>query len=217
MLQLASLAEGRDQEYEQRLANDELHHPLLASLRLRLQNKTQKRKYEANGTEPSQTQSDNVLSGIVVEAAPCTFTDIPNDSVQAIHGLLAGRTETTERLSAVPLDKLEPSPFYNMLADGKPVDKAVTLLHFKQRSNGKQHSQGFRIISERVQDHTAVAATEPTNKNCYATVALCTVEKMPDFAVAKDVTAIAVISKVVAPSNRNSTQQISTSKPWKLS
>ena len=87
-----------------------------------------------------------------------------------------------------------------MLADGQPVDKAVTLLHFTQRSNGKQHSHGFRVISERVQDHTAVAATESSNKNCYATVALCTVEKVTDFTVAKDVTAIAVISKVVAPS-----------------
>ena len=71
MLQLASLAEGQDQEYEQRLANDELRHPvLLASLRLRVQNKTQKRNDEADGTKPSQTQSDNVVSGIVVEAAP---------------------------------------------------------------------------------------------------------------------------------------------------
>ena len=155
---------GQHQEYEKRLANDEPRHPVLASLRLRVQNKTQKRNYEADGTEPSQTQSDNVLSGIVVEAAPCTFTDIPNDSVQAIHGLLAGRTETTERLSAVPLDKLEPSPFYNMLADGKPIDKAVTLLHCAQRSNGRQHSHGFRIISERVQDHTAVAATESSTR-----------------------------------------------------
>ena len=42
--------------------------------------------------------------------------------------------------------------------------------------------------------------TESTNKNCYATVALCKVEKVTDFSVAKDVTAIAVISKVVAPS-----------------
>ena len=94
--------------------------------------------------------------------------------MQAIHGLLAGRTETTERLAAVPLDKLEPSPFYNMLADGQPVDKAVALLHFTQRSNGKQHAHGLSIISERVQDHTAVGATESTNKNCYATVSLCT-------------------------------------------
>ena len=98
------------------------------------------------------------------------------------------------------MDKLRPSPFYNMLADGKPVEKALTLLHFTQRSSGKQHKHGFRIITERVQDATVGAATELTKENCYATVALCTVEKSPDFAAAKDATAMAVISKVVAPS-----------------
>ena len=36
--------------------------------------------------------------------------------------------------------------------------------------------------------------------NQYATVALCTVEKVTDFSTVKDTTAIAVISKVVAPS-----------------
>ena len=38
--------------------------------------------------------------------------------------------------------------------------------------------------------------------NQYATVALCTVEKVPDFSIVKDTTAIAVISEVVAPSKR---------------
>ena len=201
MLQLASLADDQANEYEHRLANDELRHPLLASLRLHLQNKPRKRESETNPTEFSQTQSDNVLSAVVVEAAPSTFTDIPNDSVQAIHGLLAGSTQTSERLAATSLDKLKPSPFYNMLADGKPVHKALTLLHFTQRGNGKQHANGFRIITERVRDPTADAATELTNENCYATVALCTVEKITDFSTAKDAVAIAVISKVVAPSN----------------
>ena len=36
MLQLASLEDGQDAEYEQRLKSDELRHPLLASLRLNL-------------------------------------------------------------------------------------------------------------------------------------------------------------------------------------
>ena len=36
--------------------------------------------------------------------------------------------------------------------------------------------------------------------DCYATVALCTVEKVPDFTAKKDTTWMAVISKVVAPS-----------------
>ena len=124
MLQLASLEDGQDAEYEQRLKSDELRHPLLASLRLKLQSKPQKSESEANASEPGQTQSDNVINAVVVEAVPCTFTDIPNDSVEAIHGLLAGSTQIGERLAVTPLDKLSPSPFYNMLADGKPVEKA---------------------------------------------------------------------------------------------
>ena len=200
MLQLASLEESQTAEYEQLLATNELRHPLLASVRLHLQSKPQKPESEANATEPSQTQSDNVLSAVVVEAAPCTFTDIPNDSVEAIHGLLAGTAQTSDRLAVVPLDKLRPSPFYNMLADGKPVEKALTLLHFTQRSNGKQHAHGCRVITERAQDATAGAATELTKEKCYATIAVCTIEKVTDFSVAKDETAMAVISKVVAPS-----------------
>ena len=200
MLQLASLQNGQDKEYEQLLATDELRHPLLVSLRLLLQSKPENPAQEATATEHSQTQSDNKLSAVVVEVEPCTFTDIPDDSVDAIHGLFAGSAQTSERLAAVPLDKLKPSPFYNMLADGKPVEKALTLLRFTQRSNGKQHAHGFRIITERTQDATAGAATELTKENCYATVALCTVEKVPDFSAAKDATVMAVISKVVAPS-----------------
>jgi hypothetical protein len=202
MLQLASLEKDQEQEYEQRLANDELRHPLLVSLRLLVQKKKpEKPEPNATATEHSQTQSDYDLSFVVVEVEPCTLTDIPEDSVQAMHGLFVGSEKTSERLAAVPLDKLSPSPFYNMLADGKPVEKALTLLRFTQRSNGKQHTYGIRVITERTQDATAGAATELTKENCYATVALCTVEKSPDFAVAqKDATAMAVISKVAAPS-----------------
>ena len=87
-----------------------------------------------------------------------------------------------------------------MLADGKPVEKALTLLRFTQRSNGKQHTHGVRVITERIQDASTGAATELTKETCYGTIALCTVEKVTDFSGAKDITAIAVISKVVAPS-----------------
>ena len=67
------------------------------------------------------------------------------------------------------MDKLKPSPFYNMVADGEPVDKALTLLHFTQRSNGKQLSHGFRIITERVRDPIdGDTTTEFTNVNQYA-------------------------------------------------
>ena len=200
MLQLASLPEGEDKEYEHLLAIDELRHPLLASLRLKIESKPQKPEPEASATESSQTESDFLLAAIVVEAQPCTFADIPKGAVEAIHGLLAGSSQNSERLAVVPLDRLRPSPFYNMLADGKPVEKALTLLHFTQRTSGKQHAHGFRIITDRTQDATAGAATQLTNENCYATVALCTVEKVTDFSAVKDATAMAVISKVVAPS-----------------
>ena len=95
---------------------------------------------------------DTTVSQVVVEAMPCTFTDIPNDSLTAIHGLLASCPPNSERLVAMPLHKLKPSPFYNMLANGNAIDKALTLLRFTQRGNGKQLLQGFRIITERVQD-----------------------------------------------------------------
>ena len=198
MLHLASLGDDQQQQYEELVANGELRHPVLASLRLQMQTKT--KKPDASPTKPSQTQFDNLLSSVVVEAVPCTFNNIPNDSVQAIHGLLAGFLQTSDRLAAAPLDTLKPSPFYNMLANGEPAAKALTLLHFTQRGNGKQLSNGFRIVTERVQDPTAGATTEVTNANQYAIVALCTVEKVTDFSIAKDTTAIAVISKVVAPS-----------------
>ena len=200
MLQLASLEESQTAEYEQLLATDELRHPILASMRVRVYSKPQQREPEDTATELGQTQLDNAISAVVVEAAPCSFTDIPNDTVKAIHGLLTGFAQTSERLAVVPLDKLRSSPFYNMLADGKPVEKALTLLYFTQRSNGKQHTHGFRVITDRIQDASTGIATELTKENCYGTIALCTVEKVTDFSGAKDTTAIAVISKVVAPS-----------------
>ena len=56
MLQLASLQNDQEKEYEELLATDELRHPLLASLRLHLQSKPQKSEPEATATEHSQTQ-----------------------------------------------------------------------------------------------------------------------------------------------------------------
>ena len=150
--------------------------------------------------QTSQSQGEDILFTVVVEAVPCTFIEIPNDSVEAIRGLLAGSPQTSERLAAFSLDKLEPSPFYNMLAAGEPIDKALTLLHFTQRGNGKQLAHGFRIVTERVRDATDGVTTEWTEVNQYATVALCTVEKVTDFSTSKDTTAMAVISEVVAPS-----------------
>ena len=114
----------------------------IQSWRPYVQMHTKTKKPDASPTKPSQTQFDNLLSSVVVEAVPCTFNNIPNDSVQAIHGLLAGFLQTSDRLAAVPLDTLKPSPFYNMLANGEPAAKALTLLHFTQRGIGKQLRKG---------------------------------------------------------------------------
>ena len=141
-----------------------------------------------------------MLSAVVVEAMLSTITDISNDSVEAIHGLLAGRPQISERLAAMPLDKLKPSPFYNMLADGQPAEKSLILLRFTQRGNGKRLAHGFRIATERGQDATADAATEHTVANQYTIVCLCGVEKVTDFSTAKDTTVIVVIAKVTAAS-----------------
>ena len=65
---------------------------------------------------------------VVVEAMPCTFDDIPNDSVEAVHGLLAGRQQASDRMIATPLHTLKSSPFYNMLIDDEPADKSLALL-----------------------------------------------------------------------------------------
>ena len=203
-MKLASLEAGQTAEYEELLAKDELRHPLLVSVRVHVKQRETSLKEEPQAKEESEAsqtpESEKELFAVAVEVEPCTCTDIPNESLEAIHGLLAG-AQTSDRLAVVPLDKLKPSPFYNMVAEGKPAEKALTLLHFTQRGNGHQHAHGFRIITERVRDATAGAATELTNEKCYATIALCTVAKIPDFSVGKDATAMAVISKVVAPSN----------------
>ena len=138
---------------------------------------------------------------IVVEAMPCTFDDIPNDSVEAIHGLLAGRQQASDRIVATPLDRLKSSPFYNMLIDDEPADKSLALLQFTQRSNGKQLANGFRVVAERVRDATVESNADASTEHAeYAVVAVCTVEKSPDFTAAKGATALAVISRVSPPS-----------------
>jgi len=196
MLQLAGLSDGDGAEYENQLNNDELRHPLLASLRVRIQKSEPvppSSSIDATvATEHSQQPEYKV---VVVEAQKCSYTDIPTDSVDAIHGLLAGRGLTSDRLASVRLDQLEPSPFCNMLVDGEPVEKTLALVHFTRRTNGKQISNGFRLVAEHVRDDT-----DTSSAKVYITHVLCSVEKAPDFTASKDATALAVISKVVAPS-----------------
>ena len=199
MLNLAAVDE--QSEYEQLLAQDELRHAMLCSLRVRV--KRRNSAFDATQSSqlsvPSQddaAQQSSELQCIVVEATPVVqYEEIPDDAVEAVVGVLAGCPQHSERLAVVPLDKLKPSPFYNMLANDEPADKALTILRFTQRSNGKQLSHGFRVVSERVQDATATehGSTE------YSTISICSVEKVADFSPAKSTTCMAVISKMVAP------------------
>eukprot|EP00973_Karenia_brevis_P091694 12408694-Karenia_brevis.AAC.1 len=131
MLQFAALGTEEAPEYEESLARNALRHPLMASLHLQIRTKrpasdataTEHHPCDASATEPSQAHHDNIFSSAVVEAIPCTFRDIPNNSVEAMHGLLAGRPQTSERLATVALDKLKQSPFYKMLANGELAEK----------------------------------------------------------------------------------------------
>ena len=82
-----------------------------------------------------------------------------------------------------------------MMADGEPSDKALVLLKFSLRSNGKQILNGFRIVTDLVEDACDTSATER-----YGTIASCTPEKTTDFTAAKNSLALAIICKVVPPS-----------------
>jgi hypothetical protein len=197
MLQLAQLQEGDSQTYKDQHASGELRHPVLASVRVRIQKQNNDQsKSQADATEHSEQWNNRTLSNIVMEAEPCTFAEIPNDSVDAIHSLLAaGPPATSERLAAVSLQCLKPSPFYNILANGDPSDKAVALLKFTQRSTGKQILNGFRVVTDQVEDACDISATER-----YSTIACCTPEKSPDFRAANDSWALAIICKVMPPS-----------------
>ena len=198
MLQLADCTDSAEpeKEYKERHANGELRHPLLASVRIRIKAKDGPNNTQAAATGHSQASEDSALSALIVEAERCSFSDIPNDSVDAIHGCLAaGPAVTSERFVATSLKSLAPSPFNNMLIEGKPSDKALVLLKFTQRSNGKQMVDGFRIVSDSVRD-----ALDPSDNSQYGTIACCTVEKAPDFTAGKDTMYLAIICKVVPAS-----------------
>ena len=204
MLELAGLGPNDDQDYKDQHASGELRHPVLASVRVRITLRpVSKAENDEHGT--SQTDAtEHRLSVIAVEAQPCNFTEIPNDSVDAIHGLVAaGPAPTSERLMATTLRKLKPSPFYNMEADEEPTDKALVLLKFTQRSVGKNILNGFRIVTDRVED-----ALDTSTGELYGTIASCTPEKSPDFIAAKDSYALAIVCKVTASSKPQHTADL---------
>ena len=86
----------------------------------------------------SENPDDGHINTLVVEAAPVSWdadAQIPNDSVNALHGLLAvGGPRSSERLVAAKLEEIAHSPFYNMTVAGEPAEKALVLLHFTRRA-----------------------------------------------------------------------------------
>ena len=205
MLQLAGFAAGTSlNDYQAALQAGEIRHPILASLRVRIkrnlhtQTETAAEGSEA-GEDASSKRAVRDFQALVVEAEPHTHNDsddIPNDSMNAILGLLAaGEPLASDRLLVVALADLAPSPFYNMTVQGEPVEKAIVFLHFTQRSNGAATGQGYRVITDNVTD-----AVNTGNESKFRTIARCTVERSPDFIAAKNSFAIAIVSKVLAPS-----------------
>jgi hypothetical protein len=84
-----------------------------------------------------------------------------------------------------------------MEADEEPADKALVLLKFTQRSVGKQILNGFRIVTDHVED-----ACDTSTSERYGTIACCTPEKSTDFTAARNSHALAIICKVMPPSKQ---------------
>ena len=86
-----------------------------------------------------------------------------------------------------------------MIANNRPVNKILAILHFTQRSFSKQHANTIRMVSSHVRDASAEENTTADTLNAFGTIALCSCERVNDFSPAKGSIAIAVISKVVEP------------------
>ena len=189
---ILSLAQQEDSDsaaYVAALNAHEIKHPLLASLRVRV--------------KKGESTDDSHINTLVVEATPvCWDTDseIPNDSVDALHGLLAtGGPPSSERLVAASLSEIAHSPFYNMTVAGEPAEKALVLLHFTQRSIGAQQSGGFRLVTDNVVDGSDLVLPQDTQQFKVGIVARCCVERCPDFTAAKASYALAVVCKAAQP------------------
>ena len=191
---ILSLAQQEDSDalqYVAALNADEIKHPLLASLRVRV--------------KKSEKTDDRHINTLVVEATPVCWdadAEIPNDSVNALHSLQAtGGPPSSERLVAATLQEIAPSPFYNMTVAGEPAEKALVLLHFTQRSFGAQNAGGFRVVTDNVIDGSVLLKSdEPAAEQLkVGIVARCTVARCPDFTASKASYAVAVVCKATLP------------------
>ena len=186
---ILTLAQHEDSDsagYVTALNLQEIKHPLLASLRVRV--------------KKAQRPDDSHVNTLVVEATPVSWTEgaeIPNDSVDALHGLVAmAGPPSSERLVAASLQEIAYSPFYNMTVMGERAEKALVLLHFTQRSIGCQQAGGFRLVTDNVIDGAILQSTPQVKVGI---VARCSFERCPDFTAAKASYALAVVCKATLP------------------
>ena len=197
MCHLASLTDSEVAEYKAKHSEGELHHLILASIRVQLK----KQQKEGNESQELDDQGKwNHPNAVVVEAQACDLESIPNAALRSVmHDTPDAEDTNTERLISAALAHMSPSPFYNMCGHGKGADKALALLHFSEKTTGKQLQGGFRLMSERVTDFTDDSKAEPTQKTCYAVIAICSVEKATDFRALPNDVHLVVISKMDEP------------------
>ena len=126
-----------------------------------------------------KSTGDRDMTALVVEAEPVGFgagNEIPNDSVEALHGLLAaGGPAGSERLVATRLKDISHSPFYNLTVGGEPAEKALVLLYFTQRSAGNLQASGVRLLTDNVLDGSEPSRLQHVDASKYGTIARCTV------------------------------------------
>ena len=169
------------------LTAHEIKQPLPASLRVRV--------------KKAESLDQSHVNTLVVEAMPVCWdseSEIPNDSVNAFHGLLAtGLPPSSDRLVAASLLEIAHSPFYNMLVADEAAEKAFVLLHFTQRSIGAQQPGGIRFVTDNVIDGSDLEPAAEQLK--VGIVARCTVERCPDFTAMKASHALAIVCKASLP------------------
>ena len=148
---------------------------------------TWKGKEKSGRVKKTDNTDDSRVNTLVVEATPVVWdkdAEIPNDSVNALHGLQAtGGSRSCERLVPAALHEIATSPFYNMTVAGEPAEKALVLLHFTERPVGARSGCGFRLITDNVLDGSGLQnLDEPAAEQLkVGVVARCTVTQAPDY------------------------------------
>ena len=208
MLQLAGLAEGDKEIYQEQCRNSELRYPILSSLRILVRPaKTTSDATQDSSTQPTQdaseapsSQQEQDVNEMVVEAEVQDFNAkaCPNEAMVRMYRLLENYPSTGDRLAFAYLEHLSSSPFYNLTANDVGVDKALVLIQSTQKSVAKNLASGYHVQTCGVTD-----ALDNTAQHKYKTLVFCTVEQSLTYVFSplkktgEPATAWAVISKVV--------------------